>query len=228
MAELTIPSEYRQGFAELLRLVKKDRAQELLSALREVRPVRSRAALRDDLGSKVEGIEPSALAEIVDTLISLFTVRDSLNMPTLELAATMADAVDRSEFDDLALPDKESRESFQAVLAQILGIEPLEVAAKAIVLVYEQDHIVHGTPRVLTDVRPIFNSDATDLSIRAAMVTYTVKFEYHEGRDVKEMFVSLDAEQVEGLIEALGRAQSKAKNLEQWIRGSNFSYLEDE
>lgn len=228
MAELTIPREYRQGFAELLRLAKKDHAQELLSALHEVRPVRSRTALRAELGSRVEGIEPSALPEVVDTLISLFTVRDSLNVPAPEVAATMADAVNRSGFDDLALPDKESRESFEAVLVRVLGIEPLEVAAKAINLVYEQDHLVHGTPRVLTDVRPIFDSDGIDPSMRGAMVTYTVKFEYHEGRDVKEMFAALNAEQVDGLIQALERAKSKAGTLERWVRDSDISYLEDE
>jgi hypothetical protein len=228
MAELTIPKEYRRGFAELLSLVKKDRAQELVAALEEVRPIRNRAALRATVASKVGGIGRRELNELVNTLISLFAVRDNLSVPTPEFVGTISDAMGRIESDDLAFPDRESRESFEAVLAQILEIDSLEIAAKAISLVYEQDHIVHGPPRVLTDIRPIFNSDTAELSIRGAMVTYTLKLEYHEGSEVEELFLALNAEQVDGLIEALERAKSKAEKLEQWVRDSEVRYVEAE
>lgn len=228
MVELTIPREYRRGFAELLGLVREGRAQELVAALEEVQPVRSRAALRLDLASKLDSIGPSELSEIVDTLISLFAVRDNLGLTTPELVEAISGVMDQSESDDLAFPNSEIRESFDAVLTEILEIDPLEVAAKAISLVYEQDHIVHGNPRLLTDVRPIFNSDAANLSIRAAMVTYTLKLEYHEGRQLKELFVALDAEQVDGLLESLERAKAKAKNLERWVKDSDIRYLEGE
>lgn len=229
MAELTtIPREYQAGLAELLKLVKEGQAEELVSALKGVRPVRSRAALRAALAVKLENLESSTVADIVDTLIALFSVRDSLSQSAPEFADTMINVMNRTGSDDLALSDGTVRDSFGVVFTQILEIESLEVAAKAIVLDYEQENIVHGPLRVLTDVRPIFNSGKTDLTIRGAMITYTLKFNYHDGRSMKEMFAALDAEQVDELINVLERAKSKAESLERWVKGSEIQFLEDE
>jgi hypothetical protein len=227
MARLSIPQEYHAGFAGL-RNLDSSRAQELVSALREVQPVRKRSALYAHVAANVESIGRSELDEIMDTLVSLFTLRDDLGIDTPEFVSTVSEAMDQSGFDGVSFPDQESRESFEAVLAQILEIDSLGLAAKALSLVYEQDHIVHGVPRVLTDVRPIFSSDPADPSIRGAMVIHTLKLEYHDGRTVNELFAALNAEQVDDLIKVLKRAKSKAESLEQWLQESPISYVEPE
>ncbi len=228
MAELVIPPEYEGGFVEI-RGLDEGQAKELVSALNEVRPTRRRVALYSRVASKVGNIERPVLEEIMDTLLSLFGLRDELGTPTPEFVGTIADAMDESGFEGLPFPDRESRDSFETLLTQILEIETFGVAAKAIGLVYEQDHIVHGTPRVLTDIRPIFNSDPKETSVRGAMVTYTLKFEYHEGTETMEMFAALNARQVDQLIAALERAKSKAASLKEWVEGSDdIHYIESQ
>ncbi len=227
MVQLSIPDEYRTGFTAL-RDLKADQAQQLVSALKEVPPVRSRAALRTSVASKVEGVERAEFDEVLDTLTSLFALRDDLSMSTSELVSVIADAMDQSEFGDLGFSDEEGRRSFEDLLTDILEIESFELTAKAISLAYEQDHIVHGDPRVLTDIRPIFSSDPTDMSVRGAMVTYTLKLEYHERSRVQELFVALNARQVDELIGTLERAKAKAENLKQFIQESPARFVEAE
>ena len=173
-------------------------------------------------------IEDPELDAVLDALLSLFSLRDELGLSTSELVDTVADALDASGLDELAFADEENRESFKAVLAEFFEVEALEVTAKAIGLVYEQDHIIHSNPRILTDVRPIFSSDPSEIFVRGAMVTHTLKVEYHEGSRVEELSLALNARQLDRLIEVLERARTKAEILEQSLRESDFGYVESE
>lgn len=227
MAQLGIPEEYRVGFT-VLRSLKNDQVQQLVSALNEVQPVRSRRGLHASVASKVEGIEYADLSEALDALTSLFGLREDMSTSTLELVEVISDAIDQSGFGDLGFSGEEDRRSFENLLTRILEIESFELAAKAISLVYEQDHIVHGTPRVLTDMRPIFSSDPAEMSVHGAMVTYTLRIEYHERARIQELFLALNAEQVDELITTLERARSKAEKLKQFLQESPIRYVEAE
>lgn len=227
MAQITIPVEYQPGFSELLAL-EKDQAHELVSALKEIRATRNRRGLRRSVKSKVENIEHAELDEIIDMLISLFGLRESLDVDTPEFVSIISEAIQDSDLAGIGFLDEESRESFETLLAEILEVESFEISAKAISLVYEQDHIVHGGFRILTDLRPIFGSDPADTSTLAAMITYTLKFEYHEGSEVKELFAALNARQVDELLQSLERAKAKAENLEQALEGTPIRYVDAE
>lgn len=180
------------------------------------------------MASKVEGVERTELNKALDALTSLFALRDDQGLSTPELVGVVADAMDESEFEELNFSGGENRGHFEDMLTDILKTQSFELAAKAIGLVYEQDHIVHGTPRVLTDVRPIFSSDPEEVSVRGAMVTYTLKLEYHEGSRVQELFAALNAAQVDELIKTLERAKAKAEALKEAFEGSPIRYVEAE
>lgn len=227
MVQLGIPDQYSTGFT-VLRDLGEDQGRQLVSALNEVPPLRSRRGLQENMASRVEGVGRTELVEVLDALTSLFSLRDDLNISTPELVEAISDAMDQSEPGDLGFADEEDRDSFEGILAEVLEIESFELTAKAISLGYEQDHIVHGVPRVLTDIRPIFNSDPEEVSVRGAMVMYTLKVEYHEGSEVRELFAALNAEQVDGLIQALERAKAKAESLKHALGDSPIRYVEAE
>lgn len=228
MAQLSIPREYRRGFAALLKL-KEDQVQELASVLEEGQTLRSRGELQLEMATKVESIERNDLEEVMDTLISLFPLRDNMSASTPVFVDIIADAMSESQDENLAFSDEVSRESFEAKLIRFLKIDYLEVAAKAISLGYEQDHILHGNARVLTDIRPIFTSEPEEPSMRGAMVTYTLKIEYHAGSRIEETFVNMSTPQIDQLIESLERARSKAKNLKAMLQDvENVRYVEGE
>jgi hypothetical protein len=60
------------------------------------------------------------------------------------------------------------------------------------------------------------------------MVTYTLKLDYHERQRVAELFLALNAAQVDELIEALERAKSKAEALKELVEGTDVEYIEAE
>lgn len=223
--QLSIPEEFRPGFAEL-RGLEEDQVVELVSVLNEVEPVRRRASLYTKVASETETIERPELDEILDTLISLSALRDDMSMSTSEFVRTISDVMDESGFEDLSFTEEDDRNFFEATLTQLLEIEPFEVASKALSLVYEQDHIVHGNFRVLTDMRPIFSSQFEEPSVRGAMVTYTLKFEYHDGSETRELFVALNSQQIDQLAEAVDRAKVKAEELKQFLDKSSIYYVE--
>lgn len=228
MVQLSIPSEYRRGFAALLTL-REDQVQELASVLEEGQALRSRGELQLEMAAKVESIERDDLEEVIDTLISLFSLRDNMSLPTPFFVDILSDAMNESQDETLALSDEVSRESFNAKLTRFLEIGYLEVAAKAISLGYEQDHILHGDARVLTDIRPIFTSEPEEPVMRGAMVTYTLKVEYHAGSRIEETFVNMSSPQIDQLIESLERARSKAENLKAVLRDvEHVRYVEGE
>lgn len=227
MVQLSIPREYWRGFAEL-RELKEGQIQELVSALAQEEPVSGRTSLHMRMASEVENIGNSELSAITDALISLVGLRDTLRIDIPEFVGTIADAMNQSGDENLALPDEESRESFEAKLAQLLEIDSLEVTAKAIGLSREQAHTIHGNPRVLTDVRPIFSSEPAEISLWGAMVIHALKLEYHEGRQLEELYIALSTREIDDLIEVLERAKSKAEILKQWIQDSPVPYMEAE
>ncbi len=227
VAAIRIPEEYRLGFAKL-RVLGESQAHELVSALERVQPVRRRASLYARVASEAKGIGRTELDDILDALISLFGLRDDMSVTTAEFVRTVADAMEESGAEDLAFDEDGGRDFFEATLTKLLETEPLEVAAKALRLVYEQDHIVHGDFRVLTDMRPVFSSGHAGPSMRGAMVTYTLKFEYHDGSELRELFASLNARQVDQLAEVLERAKLKATEIEQFLQDSPVRYVEPE
>lgn len=224
MAQITIPKELQLGFSELIEL-EKEQAQELIAALGEIHATRNRPGLRRSVASRVERIERQELEEIVNALISLSGLRNSLESSLSDFVSIVSEAVKESTLEGLEFSGEGRRKAFESLLAEILSIENFEISAKAISLVYEQDHVVHGDFRVLTDLRPIFGSDPHDTSTLAAMVTQTLRFQYHEGDEVKELFAALNANQVDELIEVLERAKAKAESLEQSLENTPIRYV---
>ena len=101
----------------------------------------------------------------------------------------------------------------------MLGVDALDVSARATDLMYEHEHTVHGPIRVLTDVRPIFGSDPEG-DPKGVVIAHTLKISYHEGRQIKEFFVALDSEQLSELAGVLERATLQAESWKRMLSGT--------
>jgi len=99
-------------------------------------------------------------------------------------------------------------------LSRLLGLDSLNlVDAKAKELQLEAEHMFCDT-RIVTDLRPVFGGNVAD-SPEAMIIVHTLKIGYHDAGDQKhkEMFFSVDADDIAKLAEALKRAQDKTKVL---------------
>ena len=113
MAEFVIPPEYEGGFVGM-RSLDEGQVGELVAALEDEPPTLNRAKLRSRVASKTDTIARSALEQIVETLVSLYALRDSMGLETAAFAGMICDAMDESGVEELRFEDDEEREIFRA------------------------------------------------------------------------------------------------------------------
>ncbi|MBA3426745.1 MAG: hypothetical protein H0U04_19895 [Rubrobacter sp.] len=226
MAGLRIPQEYQRSFAEI-RGLDEEQVQEFVSALESESPTVNRADLHTRVASNVDTIARSDLDRLLDTLVSLYALREGMGLGIPDFAEAVCEAMDESGAEELRLDDEVERDLFKARLVQLLGINSLDTSAKANDLQYEHERTVHGPVRVLTDIRPIFGPDPEN-EPESAVIVHTLKISYHEGRQIKEFFLALDPEQVDELIGVLERASLKSESLKRMLAGTDVSYIDGE
>jgi len=226
VAEIRIPEEYERGFFEI-RELEEGQVLDLLAALESEPPTVNRAELQSRVASKVsDAISHGELDRIMEILVSLYGLRDSMAVrETSDFVDIVCDAMDTSDADELWFANREERDFFKDRLVRLLSVESLDVAARANDLMYEHEHTVHGPMRMVTDIRPIFGPDPEG-DPKGAIIVHTLKISYHEGRQVKEFFISLDPEQVNDLMGVLRRANLKAESLKRIWAGTNVPYIE--
>jgi hypothetical protein len=223
MAGLRIPPEYVRGFLEIRELDEAEE-QELLAALESEPPTFNRPELQARLLSTLPDTDPDHLERIMETMTTLYALRDNTGLSTPDFAEAVCDAMNASSAEELVLDDEE-RGFFTERLIRLLSVDTLEVAARAADLLGEHAHTMHGPARVFSDVRPIFGPDPEDPP-RGAVVVHTLKITYHEGREVKEFFIALDSKEVDELIGVLGRASLKGESLKRMLGEAGLPHID--
>jgi hypothetical protein len=93
-------------------------------------------------------------------------------------------------------------------LVDVFSLPVIYLSASALELSYEHADIFRGV-RILTDIRPIFNHDAT--SIQGAVVTHTLRLRYENTQGRQEFVLALDETDVQQVIDDCNRALAKSK-----------------
>lgn len=221
---LRIPDEYIAGF-RAIRELEEEQVQELVSALEGQGPTLNRMDVESKVGEKITTIPRDQLYEVMDTLASLYALRDNMGLPASDFVEIIRETIEESDVEGLGFKDESERRRFDAHLTRLLGAESLDIAARATDLLYEHERTVHALPRVLTDMRPVFGEDPEDPP-RGVVITHTLKISYHEGRDIREFFVNLDTDQLDELIGVLGRASLKAESLKRFLGETEVPYID--
>ena len=224
MAEFAIPEEYQRGFIDI-RQLDEDRVRKLVLALEDAPPTRNRADLQRRIVEKTGSESDGDLDEIMETLISLYALRDSMGLDLPEFVELVDEMMEESHIEELNFADDEDRENFNTKLTQLLSVYSLDISARAADILYERERTIHGTPRIFTDIRPVFGADPK-IGPRGAVLVHTLKIRYHEGREIQEVFLGLDTDQVNELMGVLERAISKAEALKRFLEDKDVPYID--
>jgi len=220
---LRIPEEYRRGFAKLIAL-EDDPFRELLAAFEKQNPMLYPFEFAERVSSSVSSIPAEDIETIVETLVSLYELRPSVDTEVLEFVELLVEALERSEVEHLQLP-KEQRDGFKDRLIQLLDVTALDATSKALNVLLEHEHTLHSA-RIMTDLRPIFGPNTEDPP-EAMLINHMLKLSYHdESEATKEFYIALDTEAVSKLIETLERATSKAQSLKQLLKSTGVPYID--
>jgi len=224
MADLAIPEQYERGFIGILQL-DESQVRELVSLLEDVSPTRNLTDLQREIEARTSQDMLGNLDDIIETLSSLYGLRDSMSLDLPEFVEVIGEMVDESHAEGLEFSDEQDRERFKAVMTQFLGVDSLAIAARATDILYERERTIHGTPRIFTDIRPIFGANP-EASPRGAVIVHTLKVRYHDNGQSRELFLGLDTENVNELIGVLERANSKAEALKRFLDDKGVMYID--
>lgn len=108
-------------------------------------------------------------------------------------------------------------------LIKVLDIKPLLIATKATGILFEYERIF-GKVRVLTDVRPVFDTKQ-QASPQASIIVHTLNIHYQQDGAHKEFFVALDDDDIQTFLATLERAKAKSKSLKQSLENTNLKCI---
>jgi hypothetical protein len=220
---LRVPERYHAGLASLIGL-EDEPFQELLSALREEPPALDYVELASRIALKVSAVSSDDVYDILETLDSLYGTRARLGMSVDDFAEAVYRTIEQGDAEELRLPE-ESGERIRERLAQLLDIDSLDATRKALDVLLEHEHTLHGA-RIMTDIRPVFGLDASD-EPTGAVIVHMLKLSYHdESEDVKEIYLALDTRDIDILIDMLKRANTKADTLERILKRAKVPYID--
>lgn len=98
--------------------------------------------------------------------------------------------------------------SVEPFFVRLLGSCAFRVVAKAMDLSYEYANL-YRRARILTDIRPLFTSNAD--AIEAAVISYTLRLRFDSSDGEHELSIAMDEGDVRDLIDQCERALTKAK-----------------
>ena len=209
MAQLRVPPDEQVALVKLQNL-SEPIASKLVEAIGSAAAKTKTDGLRVEDLPEIPSLPRTEVEQILDTVLSLYRVRAYSDVSLDEFVVDVCDSMRVSERKDFSRTS-EAIEHFKGRLAQFLGLEDVNRAAKSTVLRYEQERSVHSL-KFLTDARPVFGNDVTK-SPEAAVILHTLKIGYHHAGRIGEAFFAFDENDLEELKKAIQRAESKASSL---------------
>lgn len=223
MAEITIPEPYESGLAIILALTD-DSTDELASALQSIPTKLFPYTLAQEIAHNVQSIPPDDLSEVVETLQSLYLNKLNYEVPASMMAEDISEAVAQDLISEEVELSDEDREKFKDRLTKLLSIESLEIVAKGLRILRNNQNIFHEA-RIITEIRPVFGSNV-DEPPPAAVIMHMLSLTCHGTDGHKEFFIALDTDDLAVVREVIDRAESKAESLKALLKKAGTAYLE--
>ena len=195
---------------------------QLTSALRNCPIVARFPLLSSGVASKVKTLNNR---EIDDILMALFSLAPSLSepeMPVDKTASELVDAMRASEMEDLKLPPEEEAK-FKSRITTLLSIPSVNMSAKAYRVRTDYPNVFRDA-RILSDVRHVF--DKPGAKPIGEIINHTLRIDYRSHGVHKELYVTLDAEDLNKLKRVFERAETKAASLKSLIKSSDVPDLD--
>jgi hypothetical protein len=212
MPNLTIPDRHKEGVIKLQNL-DEGVIDILRAAIKKASslPGPDRASSIITLASEANVEEPALIAETID---ALYAVKSTKDVSVEEFVRDVCDAIGT----------KINRDKLTKNLLALLSVDEAELAAKALDLQTEDERTFCPDSRILTDLRPVFGVNVSE-GPKAMVIVHILKLGYHRtgsGRH-RNVYVSLDAEDLKTLRSMIDRAEEKAKSLRNTV--VNVDYL---
>jgi hypothetical protein len=169
-------------------------------------------------------VSQDTVEAILVVALNLSRFQRTMDASSLEIlqsvSSSMSAMKSRTKWTDKESEAWKEREPILEKLFVTDGV--VEIMSKVRELLYDFQSILLGSA-VLTDVRHVYNHDATE--IKGALVVQTLSLELLEGRQRRQVYAALSSDEIDRLILQLQRAKSKARVAETNLKEMNVSEL---
>ncbi len=170
-----------------------------------------------DLHRALKEILPERTTEIeiiFRPLMFLYNLRRKRNISVEELIDGLSYSITlaKNRWDE----DKISEwNKLKPLFQELFSLPEIWTVVKALDLAYDYTHLLRNI-KILTDIRPVYNEEATE--ILGAVVSHTLRLYYDSSEGTISLSIALDEEDVENLLDSCTRALEKAKTAQRFMR----------
>ncbi|MGA2588969.1 MAG: hypothetical protein ABSH32_03565 [Bryobacteraceae bacterium] len=216
---LQIPKQHLPAIGKIVKL--SDAAiDELIKALSSATITAEASTMAEKIAGSVPGVRPEDLAAIVETLYSLYHVREFSEVRHARFVRDLVETI-------LSNPDFGLKKTDAPIigkkLQRLLNVKTLNILSKAIRLQRDSERI-YCDARIISDVRPVFGDNVEERPI-SAVITHTLKLGYDEMGEHREFFVVLDEQDLNALQDVLERAKAKGDTLTEILNAASIPRL---
>jgi len=209
VAKLRVPSEIQRAFRQLADLPAPE-YEKLLDVTRALDPERVAADLDDAFDRAWPNAPPSvrsSLWAIASLYAGMLETRESVDDFIRDLVRVLLAS---------GVFQEAEQEQLRERLAPFLDVRAFSLGVRAGNVMYDNQRNFDDA-RTLTDIRPVFSTDA-NLEIERAVIVHYLKIMYTEAGRRDEFFVTLDDDDVRRLMETLERAQRKSRSIDAFLK----------
>jgi hypothetical protein len=173
-----------------------------------IKPAELRTALLDVLPDSPEKVEI-----ILEQLLSLYTLQRQSGINASEVVEGLTNGIESAE-NQWSESEFAKWKDIQPQLKSLFDIQNIMSVAKSLDLAYDYSKLLQSV-KILTDIRPVYNVDATE--IQGSVISFTLRIRYDSREGNKNISITLDESDVRNLIKASKRALKKAETAKRFI-----------
>ena len=202
MPELSIPVEHHNKFKFYIQLPSelKQKICEQLS----IAPIGlSPSALIDFASNNIDNLSKERIGDIYQIYFNLIRAKESINVEMDEFLEILSNSLNQTGVEELQ-PTREVIEDFKKML---LSSGNTLITAKVIDLMTENQKTFVNA-RIYQDIRPAFDDSE---NLLGSVVIHNLKILFKEDDNIKELYISLDDNDLEKVILVFKKAQERLK-----------------
>lgn len=180
-----------------------DSLQAVVERLRQLELVPVRPDKLHEAAAAALGDSHAAAEAIIREALMIYGWIRRSELDISEANELLTEAIQANSTDE----EFERWESVEELFAELLALPILRLVAIATDLSYEYTNLWAGA-RIITDIRPIFSHDATDVDGAVVSHSFRLRFESMDGRH--ELNIAMDESDIRELARQCDRALRKA------------------
>ena len=160
--------------------------------------------LQDEISKALKNNGSNSEA-VLRQLLSLHGMLRQLDLSPEEVFAGLNSGLQKSEWDETALKEWAS---VSVIFKKLFELPIVQLTAKALDLSYQHSHLLVRA-RIITDIRPLYNSDATE--IQGTIISHKFMLRYDDIEGEHEISCAVDERDIKSLIKQCERALIKSQ-----------------